>query len=186
MPLPAPFVTAPLANLLIVLDALGDDETNRRRMMREEFDACLQNEQSPDALSRAEAIRTIISRWQTLSIVVEELKEKWIAANGLPAHVALAHSFSACTKGMSRWRAEQALMIGKVVTDRVLHGRYTEGWQGRVAEEDRLTAEVDHFDHLLLTTKSSLETFGNHPSLTTFNRALNDVVSLGQTFPWST
>jgi hypothetical protein len=184
MPLPVPFITQPLANLLITLDDIEDQEIRRRDARRQALAVCMMDDQNPDCISRAIALREIISKWNTLANVVAELKEAWMAKNGLPAHVALAHSFAACTTGQAKWRVEMADRVGKIVRDRIVAGRDTEGWQKAIDEEDKLTSQVERFDHLLFKIKGSLEMFGNFPSITTFNRALADVMDLGSSFPW--
>lgn len=184
MPLPVPFITQPLANLLITLDAFEDEESSRRENRRKALVVCMMDDQNPDCISRAIALREIIAKWNPLANVVEEWKEAWFTKNGLPAHVALAHSFSACTTGQARWRVDMADRVGKIVRDRIVAGRNTEGWQKAIDEEDKLTSQVEHFDHLLFKIKGSLEMFGNFPSLLTFNRALADVMDLGSSFPW--
>jgi hypothetical protein len=74
--------------------------------------------------------------------------------------------------------------VGKIVRDRIVAGKNTEGWQKAIDEEDKLTAQVEHFDWLLFKIKGTLEQFGNSPSIETFNRALADVMDLGSSFPW--
>jgi hypothetical protein len=184
MPLPSPFTTPPLTNLLTALSALGDDEARRRDALRSDLATCLKDNQNPDSINRAAALRSIITGWNTLDIVVNELKEAWFLKHGLPAHVALAHSFAACVVGMGKWRKEMAGRIGRIVESRIIEGKHTADWQRAIDDEDRLTAQVEHFDHLLFKIKGSLEMFGNNPSVLTFNRALNDILDLGSTFPW--
>lgn len=184
MPLPVPFITQPLANLLITLDSFEDEESRRRDARRQALVVCMMDSQNPDCISRAIALREIIAKWNPLANVVAELKEQWMTKNGLPAHVALAHSFAACTTGQAKWRVEMADRVGKIVRDRIVAGKNTEGYQKAIDEEDKLTAQVEHFDWLLFKTKGSLETFGNSPSIATFNRALADVMDLGSSFPW--
>lgn len=184
MPLPVPFITQPLANLLRTLDAFEDEELSRRENRRKALAVCMMDDQNPDCISRAIALREIIAKWHPLANVVAEWKEEWMTKNGLPAHVALAHSFAACTTGQAKWRVEMADRVGKIVRDRIIAGRNTEGWQKAIDEEDKLTAQVEHFDHLLFKIKGSLEMFGNSPSILTFNRALMDVMDLGSSFPW--
>jgi len=184
MPLPVPFITQPLANLLITLDSFEDEESRRRDARRQALAVCMMDDQNPDCISRAIALREIIAKWNPLANVVAELKEEWMAKNGLPAHVALAHSFAACITGQAKWRVEMADRVGKIVRDRIVEGKNTEGYQKRIDEEDKLTAQVEHFDWLLFKTKGTLEQFGNSPSIATFNRALADVMDLGSSFPW--
>jgi hypothetical protein len=184
MPLPSPFITPPLQNLTTLLNSLGDDEAARRQLMREDFDALVSDSQNPTALSKANALREIIGKWNTLGIVVEEMKEEWILSHSLPAHVALAHSLAECVKGMAKWRKEMGERIGKIVTERIIEGRNTEGYGRKIEEEDKLTEEVEYFDLLLMQTTSALETYANSPSLTTFNRTFEKVSELGASFPW--
>ena len=184
MPLPSPYTTQPLTNLLAALSALGDEEASRRDALRKDLTACLKDNQNPDAINRAAALRSIITGWNTLDIVIDELKEEFIQKNGLSAHVALAHSFAACVVGMGKWRKEMAGRIGRIVEARIIEGKHTADWQRAIDDEDRLTAQVEYYDHLLFKIKGSLETFGNNPSTITFNRALNDILDLGSTFPW--
>lgn len=184
MPLPSPYTTQPLTNLLTALSALGDAEAHRRDTLRNDLATCAKDTQNPDSIARAAALRSIITGWNTLNIVVDELKEEFFQKNGLPAHVALAHSFAACVVGMGKWRKEMAGRIGRIVEARIIEGKHTEGWQRAIDDEDRLTAQIEHFDHLLFKIKGTLEMFGNSPSTLTFNRALNDILDLGSTFPW--
>ena len=152
--------------------------------MREEFDASLADSQNPTALSKANALREIIGKWDTLAGVVEKMKEEWILSHSLPAHVALAHSLAECVKGMGKWRKETAERVGKIVTDRIIEGRNTDGWMRKIEEENKLTEEVEYFDFLLMQTTSTLETYAENPSLTTFNSTFEKLSQLGASFPW--
>jgi len=184
MPLPSPFTTQPLTNLLTALSALGDEEASRRDALRNDLATCAKDNQNPDSINRAAALRSIVAGWNRLDIVVNEMKEEFLQKNGLPVHVALAHSFAACVVGMAKWRKETAGRIGRIVEARIIEGKHTADWQRAIDDEDRLTAQVEHFDHLLFKIKGTLEQFGNSPSTITFTRALNDILELGSTFPW--